>query len=191
MSGIVRDVGRSPRHAASIVALILVVGGGIATLLFVWHTILEPDDLGLASLPVVAFVAAVASAFSPCGLPALPAFLTFSGAGANVSLRRRSGLALSVSGGAVAVVLVFGVVVAAAGAGTDGLVSPHLRWVQLALGVGLIGLAVLHFAGRSERLPLIGRVIALGGRAWDASMERPTPRGGFLFGAGYVAVGAG
>jgi hypothetical protein len=49
----------------------------------------------------------------------------------------------------------------------------------------------MHLTGRASRLPLLGRVMGLGSRAWDGAMGKPTPRGGYLFGVGFVAVGVG
>ena len=49
----------------------------------------------------------------------------------------------------------------------------------------------MHLTGRASRLPLLGRVMGLGSRAWDGAMGTPTPRGGYLFGVGFVAVGVG
>ncbi len=179
------------RRALPTLLFVALAAGGVAGLLFFWNELLSPDDLGAASLPLVAFVAAIASTFNPCGLPALPGFLTFTGAGQDISRRRRGRLSLSVSLGAVSIILIFGIIVAAAGAGTKGLVTPHLRWVQLGIGVALIGLAVLHLSNRSERLPAVGRIMAMGSRMWDGAVGNPTAKGGYLFGAGFVAVGAG
>ena len=166
------------RRAIPFLAFGVLAGAGVAALLFFWTQLLRPDDLGAASLPLVAFVAAIASTFNPCGLPALPGFFTFTGAGQDLSRGRRSRLSLSVSLGAISIILIFGIIVAAAGAGTKELVTPHLRWVQLGVGVALIGLAVLHLSNRSERLPGVGRIMAIGSRMWESSIGDPTPKGG-------------
>ncbi len=175
------------------VLLVAVVTGGVMALLFFWNQLLKPDDLGAASLPVVAFVAGVAATFNPCGLPALPGFLTLAGGSdEGVGVRRRSGLCLAAGLGSLSLVMVLGIIVAFAGAGTKGVIAPYFRWVQLAVGLLLIGLAGLHLIGQTERLPLVGRIMALGSRAWEESMGgRPTVRSSYLFGVGFVAVGAG
>ena len=175
------------------VLLVAVVTGGVMALLFFWNQLLKPDDLGAASLPVVAFVAGVAATFNPCGLPALPGFLTLAGGSdEGVGVRRRAGLSLAVSLGAMSLVIALGIIVAFVGAGTKGLIAPYFRWVQLSVGLALISLAIGHIMGQTERLPLVGRIMALGSRMWEGSMGgRPTARGSYLFGAGFVAVGAG
>jgi hypothetical protein len=89
------------------------------------------------------------------------------------------------------VIIVLGLLVSVAGSGTKDLVEPRFRWVQLVVGVALIGLAALHFTGKSSRLAFFGRVTALGGRAWDAAVGRASTRSSFLWGAGFVAIGAG
>ena len=91
----------------------------------------------------------------------------------------------------MSVVIVFGVIVAFVGAGSKGLIAPYFRWVQLGVGLALIGLAAVHLMGQTERLPLVGRIMGVGSHVWDGAMGRPTPRGSYLFGAGFVLVGAG
>ena len=165
--------------------------GGIAALLYFWSQLLRPGDLGSLSLPVVAFTAGVAATFNPCGLPVLPGFLAFMGGGGGAGARRRAGLSLAASLGAMSLVIVLGIIVGLAGAGTKGLIAPNFRWVQLAVGLFLIGLATLHLMGQTTRLPLVGPIMGLGSRVWEGAMGRPTPRGSYLFGAGFVLVGVG
>ena len=95
------------RRAIPFLAFGVLAGAGVAVLLFFWTQLLRPDDLGAASLPLVAFVAAIASTFNPCGLPALPGFFTFTGSGQDLSRGRRSRLSLSVSLGAISIILLF------------------------------------------------------------------------------------
>ncbi len=172
--------------------LLAVVAGGVLALLYFWNELLRPGDLNAVSLPLVALVAGVAATFNPCGLPALPGFLAFGGgSGQSAKLGRRFGLSLAVALGALTIVVALGVIVAIVGSGTKGLISPYFRWVQLAVGVFLIGVAALHLAGQTSRLPLVGRVMGLGSRMWEGAMGTPTPRGSYLFGAGFVAVGVG
>ena len=47
------------RRAIPFLAFGALAGGGVAALLFFWNQLLRPDDLGAASLPLVAFVAAI------------------------------------------------------------------------------------------------------------------------------------
>ena len=171
--------------------LLAVVIGGIAALLYFWSQLLRPGDLGSLSLPVVAFTAGVAATFNPCGLPVLPGFLAFMGGGGGAGARRRAGMSLAASLGAMSLVIVLGIIVGFAGAGTKGLIAPNFRWVQLAVGLFLIGLATLHLMGQTTRLPLVGPIMDLGSRVWEGAMGRPTPRGSYLFGAGFVLVGVG
>ena len=113
------------------------------------------------------------------------------GNGAEMTARRRSGLCLALSLGAVSLVLGFGILVALVGQGANSTFKEHVRWVQLSVGLLLIGLAVLHLLGKTERLPLIGRIMAIGGRAWEGTVGAPTVRSSYVFGAGFVAVGSG
>jgi cytochrome c biogenesis protein CcdA len=179
------------QRAISLVLLPAVAAGGIATLLFFWNQLLKPGELSSISLPMVALVAGVAATFNPCGLPALPGFITFMGGGEQTSAGRRLGLSTSVSLGAMSLVVALGIVVAIVGGGTKDLVAPNFRWVQLAVGLFLVTLAGLHLTGRTESLPLLGPVMGLGSRVWEGAVSRPTPRGSYLFGAGFVLVGVG
>jgi len=129
--------------------------------------------------------------FNPCGLPALPGFITFLGGGEQASAGRRLGLSTSVSFGAMSLVVALGIIVAIVGAGTKDLVAPNFRWVQLGVGLFLVTLAALHLTGRTESLPVLGPVMGLGSRVWEGAVSRPTPQGSFLFGAGFVLVGVG
>ncbi len=175
----------------SVVLVLILVAGGITALLVFWDKFLRPGDLGAASLPLVALAAGAASTFNPCSLPALPGFLAFSGGGSGVSARRRALLSLATSGGAVTIVIAFGIVVAALGSGTKGAIGPHTRWIQLGVGVFLIALAVLHVQNKTSGLPLVGSIMHMGSRLWDAATGTPSVRSRYLFGVGFVAVGAG
>ena len=100
-------------------------------------------------------------------------------------------LSLSTSLGAVAIVLPIGLVVAIVGAGTKELVSPYVRWVQLGVGTFLVVVAVGHLLGKTQTLPLVGKVMGAGSQVWERSIGKPTSKGAFGFGAGYVLVGFG
>ena len=172
--------------------LIGVVAGGVLILLYFWNQLLRPGDLNAISLPLVAFVAGIASTFNPCGLPALPGFLAFGGDnGKALGLGRRSGLSLATAFGAMTIIMVLGIIVAIAGTGTKGLIAPYFRWVQLAVGLFLVSVALLHLGGQTSRLPFIGQVMGVGSRIWERAIGRPTPKGSYLFGAGFVIVGVG
>ncbi|MEE8422083.1 MAG: hypothetical protein V3S31_04825 [Dehalococcoidia bacterium] len=179
-------------RTASSVAFLGLAAAGVAALLFFVNELMRPDNLGELSLPLVALTAGVAATFNPCGLPALPGFLTFmGGADAARSLRRRSGLSLSAALGAASVVMLLGFVVALVGGGAKGVIAPYVRGVQVGVGVTLMLLAALHLAGKTAGLPLLGPVMTAGNRLWDRSVGRPTARSSYLFGAGFVAVGSG
>ena len=169
---------------------VAVVTGGILVLLYFWSQLLRPGDLNAVSLPLVAFIAGVAATFNPCGMPALPGFLAFGGDG-GIGVRRRAGLGLGASLGAMSLLIALGIIVAFVGAETKELIAPRFRWVQLGVGVFLVGVAVLHLTGQSSRLPLVGQTMGLGRRAWEGAMGKPSLRGSYLFGAGFVLVGVG
>lgn len=179
------------QRAVSLFVLPAVVAGGIATLLFFWNQLLKPGELNSISLPFVTLVAGVAATFNPCGLPALPGFITLLGRGEQTSAGRRLGLSASVSIGAMSLVLALGIVVAIVGGGTKDLVTQNFRWVQLGVGIFLVALATLHLTGRSDSLPVLGPVMGLGSRVWEGAINRPSPRGSYLFGAGFVLLGVG
>ncbi len=180
------------RNLASVILLVALVVGGIIALLVFWSQLLKPGDLSSVSLPLVALAAGVAATFNPCSLPALPGFLaTGASDDGTLRMRDRSGLSLSASLGAMTVIIVFGIIVAFAGKESKELISPYFRWVQLGVGLSLVGLAVLHITGQTNRIPLVGAIMGVGSRMWQGSMGKPTARNGYLFGAGFVAVGAG
>ncbi len=169
---------------------VAVVTGGVLVLLYFWSQLLRPGDLNAVSLPLVAFIAGVAATFNPCGMPALPGFLAFGGGG-GIGARRRAGLGLAASLGAMSLLIVLGIIVAFVGAGAKDLIAPNFRWVQLGVGIFLVAVAVLHLTGQTSRLPLVGQTMGLGSRVWEGAMGNPTPRGSYLFGAGFVLVGVG
>ena len=170
--------------------LLAVVTGGVLVLLYFWSQLLRPGDLNAIALPLVALVAGVAATFNPCGMPALPGFLAFGGGG-GIGVRRRAGLGLAASLGAMSLLIALGIIVAVVGAETKELIAPNFRWVQLGVGVFLVAVAVLHLTGQTSRLPLVGQMMGLGSRAWEGALGKPTPRGSYLFGAGFVLVGVG
>ena len=169
---------------------VAVVTGGVLVLLYFWSQLLRPGDLVAVSLPLVAFIAGVAATFNPCGMPALPGFLAFGGGG-EIGVRRRAGLGLATSLGAMSLLIVLGIIVAVVGAETKDLIAPNFRWVQLGVGIFLVALAILHLTGQTSRLPLVGPVMGLGSRVWEGALGKPTPRGSYFFGAGFVLVGVG
>ncbi len=180
------------QRAASGLGLVLLVTGGVVALLYFFRQILMPGELGSLSLPIVAITAGLAATFNPCGLPALPGFITFMGGGGeDLKPGRRSLLSGATSLGAITLVMAIGLIVAIAGSGTKDLIAPYFRWVQLGVGLFLIAIAGVHLAGQTSRLPLIGTVMGLGGRVWEGTIGKPTPRSCYAFGAGYVLVGVG
>ena len=177
------------RKIGSGLLLFGVVAAGVFILLYFWNQLLRPGDLNAISLPLVALVAGIAATFNPCGLPALPGFLAFGGD--NIGLGRRTGLSLATAFGAMSIIIVLGIMVALVGTGTKGLIAPYFRWVQLAVGLFLVSVAVLHLGGQTNRLPFIGPIMGVGSRIWEQAMGSPTPKKSYLFGAGFVVVGVG
>lgn len=186
------DAGGKVARALWGVLLVEWCAAGVFVLLFFWNEVLNAEDFASLSLPLVAVVAGVASTFNPCSLPALPGFVVATGAaGAEPGPGRRARTSAAAALGASGVVVALGLVVAVAGDRTKNLIEPHFRWVQLVVGVVLVGLAGLHLAGRTSSLPAIGRVTGLGGRAWDAAVGKSGVRSSVAWGAGFVAIGAG
>ena len=178
------------QRIGAVAIFVAVVTGGVLVLLYFWSQLLRPGDLAAVSLPLVAFIAGVAATFNPCGMPALPGFLAFGGGG-DIGVRRRAGLGLGASLGAMSLLIALGIIVAVVGAETKDLIAPNFRWVQLGVGIFLVALAVLHLTGQTSRLPLVGQVMGLGSRVWEGALGKPTPRGSYFFGAGFVLVGVG
>ena len=184
--------GQTVQKIGAGVFFLMVVTGGVLVLLYFWNQLLQPGDLNAVSLPVVAMIAGVAATFNPCGMPALPGFLAMGmGDREPPGVWRRGSLSLVTAFGAMTVIVVLGIIVAFAGTGTKGLIAPYFRWVQLTVGLILVSLAVLHFAGQTSRMPLVGRIMGVGSRMWEETMDAPTPRGSYIFGMGFVAVGVG
>ncbi len=172
--------------------LLALAVGGVLALLYFWNQLLKPDELGTLSLPLVALIGGLAATFNPCGLPVLPGFLTFMGAsGEDTGVRRRAELSVSAALGAMTLVILVGIIVGFVGAGTKGLIGPQQRWIQLAVGIFLVALASLHLMNRTSHLPFVGPIMGLGSRAWNQATGKPTVRGSYLFGSGFVLVGVG
>lgn len=174
------------------VLLVAVIAAGLAALVFFWNEVVGRDDFSAVSLVFVAALAGVAATFNPCALPALPAFLTFAGAGGATPERgRRTRSSLATALGAMSVVVVVGVIVGLAGAGTKSLIDPYFRWVQLGVGIFLIGVATFHLLGFTHRLTFVGPVMSFGSRVWDRATRQKTSGSSYLVGAGFVLVGVG
>ncbi len=174
------------------VLLVAVIAAGVAALVFFWNEVVGRDDFSAMSLVLVAALAGVAATFNPCALPALPAFLTFAGAGGATPERgRRTRSSLAAAVGAMSVVVVVGVIVGLAGAGTKSAIDPYFRWVQLGVGILLIGVATFHLLGLTHRLTFVGPVMSFGSRVWDRAMRQKTSGSSYLVGAGFVLVGVG
>ena len=174
------------------VLLVAVIAAGLAALVFFWNEVVGRDDFSAVSLVFVAALAGVAATFNPCALPALPAFLTFAGAGGATPGRgRRIRSSSATALGAMSVVVVVGVIVGLAGAGTKSLIAPYFRWVQLGVGIFLIGVATFHLLGFTHRLTFVGPVMSFGSRVWDRAMRQKTSGSSYLVGAGFVLVGVG
>lgn len=186
------DARRGLARAAIAVLLLELVGYGVFALMYFWRDVLPFPGFRQLSLPLVAFVAGVASTFNPCALPALPAFVAATGSGGNdVPRSQRLRLSAAAGAGAATVVALFGLLVAAAGSRTGDLVGHRFRWVQLVVGILLVVVAALHLAGRTSRLPFVRSATALGTRVWDGVMGRSSIGSSFGWGAGYIAIGAG
>ena len=139
-------------------------------------------------LVIVAAAVGATATFNQCGLPALPAFVGLGGIGS--SSRQRIVVSLAVSAGAMSAALLFALLVAVIGLDGGKAAVAKSRWLQLAAGAVLIGVAVLHLTGRTGGMAFIWRVQGVGHRLWNAAAARPTPLGGYLFGVGFLAVGS-
>ncbi len=184
----------SPRSAPpaflSVALLILISALGIGGLLFFWGRLLQPGNFGTLGLPLVAFIAGLAATFNPCALPALPAFLTLV-AGGDSERSSYTRISLGAGLGAMALVLAVGILIAALGEGSKDFIRANFRWVQLGVGLFMVLLAVLHLLNRTSRLPVLNRLTDHGHRIWERIMTKSGPTDGFLFGGGFVLVGAG
>jgi len=184
--------GGTLQRVGTATTLLAVVAGGILALFYFWNQLLRPGDLNAISLPLVALVAGIAATFNPCSMPALPGFLAIGGGNSEgAGLGRRLGLSLAVALGALTIVIALGIIVAIVGSGTKALIAPYFRWIQLGVGLFLVAVALLHLAGQTHRLPLVGPVMGLGSKMWEGAMGNLTPRTSFLFGGGFVVVGVG
>lgn len=173
-------------------AFLALITAGITGLVVFGAMLVQPERAASFGLVVVAFAAGVAATFNPCGLPALPGFLTFiGGTGEGIGAGRRSVLSAAASCGAMSMVVGFGIVVALVGAATTDLMAIHFRWGHLGVGAFLMAMATMHLLGRTHHFPLVSRVVQLGSRMWDGAMGKPTSRSAYAFGAGFVAIGGG
>ncbi len=129
-----------------------------------------------------AFAAGMVAAFNPCGFAMLPAYLSFflgleeePGDSLDGAVGRALRVSLAMTAGFVAVFGVMGLVLTQ----VSMAIQQHLKWLTLAIGLGLIVLGVATLVGRAPqlRLPKLQR----GGR------DRST-RSMALFGASYATA---
>ena len=168
--------------------------GYLAFLAFVRQVIM-PREFASYGLVVTTVGAAVASFFSPCSFPLLPAYLSVGAAGEGGA---RLGPALSsgarASLGVVSAVALLAVPVALVGQGLSPWVSmggpepgPLAVVVRLALGSLLLLLGVAHLSGLGRHLPLPPRVAGVALRLRGGT----SPRAPYLYGVGYILAGVG
>ena len=109
-------------------------------------------------LLALAFGAGMLAAVNPCGFALLPAYLSLLIIGDESPTRRRAvaralGLTGAMTLGFAGVFAVFGLAVAPVASG----LQQHLPWFTVALGVTLAGLGLVLAAGRTMRVPRLGR----------------------------------
>ncbi len=177
--------------AATLICLFILGGVGYLAFVAFMRQVLMPQAFGTFGLPLIVVAAATAATFSPCSLPALPGFVTLMSAGSIPSLKHAVRVCLSAASGAVSVVVLIGLGVAVVGAGVKTVFSPYVRVLDMAIGVFLIAIALLHFLGWTTYLPLVKRITGLGSDIWERAIGKPTGRTAYLFGSGFVAVGVG
>lgn len=155
-----------------------------------------PSVAGTALL-VLAAVAGVAAFFSPCSFPLLLTLLAREIRGKEGG-RQRAGVALVFAGafsaGAVAFVVLLGLLIALGGRGVAASItftSPAGRAIRITMGLGLILLGLVQM----ERLPVsfhwVDRLTEPVLRG-QARLRRDYPVAGFaLFGFSYLIIGFG
>lgn len=183
-----------PKSKTNLMPLLLLFGLfaiGITALTIFWNQLLQPGQFSNLSLPLVAFVAGLAATFDPCAMPTLPAFLALMSGEESSSKRYRLKISLSTSLGAFSLVLVIGILIGILGEGAKSFMHENGRWVQLALGAFLVIVSLAHIFNYTDRMPYVAPVMEAGQRIWQDVISNPTPRGGYLFGAGFVLVGIG
>lgn len=155
-------------------------------------------DPGAVGLAVFALVAGVATFFSPCSFPLLPAFvakvreLQEGGASPGAS---PGGLAGSAALGALAFAALLGLIAWLAGLSrlgglriSSGDPSPVSRALRGGLGALMLLLGFVHLGGRMPRVPGAARLAEVGRDRGVAGRPR---LGLLLYGLGYALAGIG
>lgn len=189
---------RFPASAVAAVFLLLGIGlvGWLAFLAFVTD-VLAPREFASYGLIVVAAFAAVASFFSPCSFTVLPSYVALMpGGGRQRSVRRAAINGAAAALGVLTAVGVLGIAIGLLGTALGPSLSvtsddPNtlVRGLRIGVGAFLVLMAVIHLAGLSHRIPLLGTVATLAIRS--APGDRRTLPALYGYGAGYVAIGVG
>lgn len=158
------------RFIFAVVLLAVVAIGGY----FIFLGFMNRDQLLLSLFPL-AIVAGLASFFSPCAFPLLPAAVTAnlkSNAGANPLF-----LGLAGAGGVLSFLILLGLVIGTLGQPLGQLLQDNLRIVRGIVGIFLIYLAYRQFSEKSH----------------FGFFEKLAPKTSspFVYGFGYTLVGSG
>ncbi|MBI4218563.1 MAG: hypothetical protein HY682_00360 [Chloroflexi bacterium] len=196
----VPETGRPRFPAGPLVAffLLLAIGlvGWLAFLAFVTD-VLAPRQFASYGLIVVSAFAAVASFFSPCSFTVLPGYVAMMpGGGGPRSLQRAAINGGTAALGVLTAIGLLGVAIGLLGTAlgpslsvTSDEPSTVVRGLRIGVGGFLVAMALVHLAGLSHRLPLLGKAATLAIRA-DPGDRRTLPAL-YAYGAGYVAIGLG
>jgi cytochrome c biogenesis protein CcdA len=190
-----RTVTSGGQYVLLVIAVVVAAVAGYVG--YVLYPRFDLPSVAGAGLLALAAAAGFAAFFSPCSFPLLATLLarqTGAGQPPQVRLRRALVFATSLSVGAVAFVLLLGVLLAGAGRGLAGgitFTSTPGRSLRVVVGVGLIVLGLVQ----TERLRVNLRVAEAGIHGLlsrPASRLHHHPVAWFaLFGFGYLAAGFG
>lgn len=194
------ETGRSRFPVSAVAAVFVLVGiglvGWLAFLAFVTD-VLAPREFASYGLIVVAALAAVASFFSPCSFTVLPSYVALMpGGGGRRSVQRAAingaaaGLGVLTAVGVLAIVIgLLGTALGPSLSVTSDEPSTLVRGLRIGVGAFLVLMALIHLAGLSHRIPLLGSIATLAIQT-DRGDRRTLPAL-YGYGVGYVAIGLG
>ncbi|MBI4214639.1 hypothetical protein HY546_01460 [archaeon] len=169
---------------------LLVILGYLVFRVFVTQIASGPEAYGLIAF---ALVAGIATFFSPCSFPVLPAYLTTLFSKRDLA-RKANYYGVSAAAGIVAFNVILGLIIGLAGTALAGSLSltsltpnPFTQSVRTAIGILILFLGLVQFTGTPFFYNWFHRI-----GAKLSSTEKISSIGGFFFyGFGYTAAGLG